>query len=375
MHLNRREFLSTSGAALLGTAMGAGWADGATPAGMANLRLAWHRAPKSRLFDQVMLDGRPLVDPKEGVGLLDGFCRLLSEGQGGSETALECDHPKDQSGPLQVSLAHTLHRSGGSAKEDLLEATLTLHNVSAQPCEVLAGFLTGVRPGSDSTNQQVYVPLSASALGDPAGDNRRRLKDCRQAVGAEGFLCHYLEPVASDPRTSTTRAALLVPVLDVIAEAVPCRVALFGPSTDPAFFEAHQGRSARAWRMGRRVRLAAGQTQVLKAFLLVHSGEADTAWKAFHKFGHREDYPTIPWLREVRVHYYDFLSAAAGSGRRGDGYDLDLQHFKEFHVGLATQHGYYLSYGDFVHPDRKQWPAMPKDEAGHCLRSGCTKSP
>jgi len=31
---------------------------------------------------------------------------------------------------------------------------------------------------------------------------------------------------------------------------------------------------------------------------------------------------------------------------------------------IATQHGYYLSYGDFVHPDRKERLAMPKDAAG-----------
>ena len=48
----------------------------------------------------------------------------------------------------------------------------------------------------------------------------------------------------------------------------------------------------------------------------------------------------------------------------GAGGMMDLQYFGQFHVGMATQHGYYLSYGDFVHPDRKEWQAMPTDAAG-----------
>jgi hypothetical protein len=112
------------------------------------------------------------------------------------------------------------------------------------------------------------------------------------------------------------------------------------------------------------VRLGPGQAQVLRAYLLLHGGDAAEAWNVFHHFGHREDYPAPAWPRAVRAHYYDFLSAAEPKGRRGGGYDLDLQHFGEFHVGMATQHGYYLSYGDFVHPDRKEGLAMPKDPAG-----------
>ena len=116
--------------------------------------------------------------------------------------------------------------------------------------------------------------------------------------------------------------------------------------------------------MGRRVRLKPGETQVVKAFLLLHEGDATEAWRVFRQFGHREDYPAIAWPRDVRVHYFDFLSSREANGPRGGGYDLDLGHFNEFHVGMATQHGYYLSYGDFVHPDRREWLAMPKDAAG-----------
>ena len=90
------------------------------------------------------------------------------------------------------------------------------------------------------------------------------------------------------------------------------------------------------------------------------------AWPGaqFQQFGHHEEFPPVPWLDEIRVHYYDFLSAAEAKGRRGNGYESDLPWFGRFRVGLATQHGYYPSMGDYLHPDRKEWPAMATDKAG-----------
>ena len=349
---------------MLGTAMGAERHAGEEKKSTGGSGISWHRHERSKLFDRVAVNGRLLVNPEQGAGILDGFVRLMENGQLAAEAVLGRDKPKGERGPIQVALAHELRSSGGGANEDLLEGTLTLRNTSDRAEEVLAGFVTGVSPHPDSAGQQVYVPLSASGLGDAAGDKRNRLKDCLQPVGVDGFVCHYLEPEASDPRTSTTRAALLAPVVDVLAGAGPCGLAVFGTSTEPLFFEAVGGASGRAWRVGRRVRLEAGQSQTVRVFLLLHSGDASEAWKVFRQFGHREDFPAIAWAREVRVHYYDFLSAAEAKGRRGGGYELDLKYFKDFRVGMATQHGYYLSYGDFVHPDRKEWQAMPKDEAG-----------
>jgi hypothetical protein len=362
--MNRREFIAASGATLFGTVTGATQMGGAEPKGAAGSPISWHRHTPSGLFDRVAVRDEPLLNPEERVGLFDGFCCVIAESGIGLETVLSCDHPKGESGAVRLGLTHALHRSKGGSEEDLLEAALSLTNRSDQPCEVLAGFLTGVRPCRRAGDQFVHVPLSAASLRDPEDDHRRRLKDCLQAVGTEGFLCHYLEPQASDPRHATTRATLLAPVVDIFAKAGPCRVALFGSSVEPVFFEALQGRSLQGWRMGRRIRLAPGQTHIARGFLLLHAGDAPEAWKVFHPFGHREDFPALAWARDVRVHYYDFLSGAEPKGHRGEGYDLDLKHFREFHVGLATQHGYYLSYGDFVHPDRKEWPAMPKDPAG-----------
>ena len=362
--MNRRQFISLGGAAMAGAGLGTERILGGEPGRTARLKIGWHKHEGSGLFDQVTVNGQPISAPDEGVGLFDGFCQMIEQGKPGAEIPLGCDGPARKCGPIQLSLAHQLRGSTGGSTEDLLEATLTLKNMGDLPCEALAGFLTGVRPGRDVAGQQVYVPLSASGLRDPDGDPRQRLKDCRQTVGPAGFVCHYLEVPSSDPRNSTTRAPLLAPVVDIFADAAPCRVALFGSSVEPLCFEALQGKASRAWRTARRVRLGPGQEQVLRAYLLLHPGDATEAWTVFHRYGHHEDFPAIAWPRDVRVHYFDFLSSTEAEGHRGGGYDLDLQHFGEFHVGMATQHGYYLSYGDFIHPDRKEWRAMPTDSAG-----------
>ncbi|HNQ24526.1 MAG TPA: hypothetical protein PKK06_15685 [Phycisphaerae bacterium] len=367
--MNRREFVSVAGATLLGTALRPGQLLGQPPPPAGGTGPVWHRNDRSQLFDQVTAQGRALLMPQEGVGLLDGFCCLIEEGKPGAEIGLGGDTPNRACGPVQVALAHQLRRSAGDAKEDLLEATLTLKNSADKPCEVFCGFLTGVRPCADPAAQQVYVPLSAAGLADLEGDPRRRLKDCHQSVGAEGFLCHYLEVPASDPRNATTRATLLAPVVDVFADAGPCHVALFGTSTEPVFFEALQGVSGRAWRVGKRVSLTAGQMQAVKVFLLLHAGDAAEAWDVFRRFGHREDFPVPEWTRRFRVHYFDFLSGVEADGPRGNGYEADTQHFREFHVGMATQHGYYFALGDYLHPERKEWQAMPTDAKGPAAMS------
>ncbi|MCL5097636.1 MAG: hypothetical protein M1608_08930 [Candidatus Omnitrophica bacterium] len=360
--MNRREFIRKSGAALLIPAAWPGRAFGIDP-GHAP-RITWHRHEPSRLFDRVAIDDQPLIESEQGIGVFDGFCRLIEGDALGPEVLLGREGSGRECGPARLTLVHQLHGSNGGSTEDILEATLAIENRSERACEVFAGFLTGVRPCAKAADQNIYVPVSAAGLGDPAGDRGSRLKDCHQTIGLDGFLAHYLEVRSSDPRHSTTRAPLLAPVVDIFSDTGPCRVALFGTSTEPAFFQALEGKSAQAWRTGRRLRLGSGETQVLKAFLFLHMGDATEAWKAFHQFGHHEDFTVPTWPREVPVHYFDFLSPSESGGHRGGGYDLDLEHFGEFHVGMATQHGYYLSYGDFVHPDRKEWLAMPNDPAG-----------
>jgi hypothetical protein len=122
---------------------------------------------------------------------------------------------------------------------------------------------------------------------------------------------------------------------------------------------------AGVWHAGRRVTVPPGGTFTQRCWLMVHTGDASVAWRAFHRFAHREEFAVPDWVRDFKVHYYDFLSAEQGAGgRRGEGYESDLPHFREFHVGMATQHGYYPTIGDFIQPDRKAWQAMRGDKQG-----------
>jgi hypothetical protein len=214
-----------------------------------------------------------------------------------------------------------------------------VRNTSDQSRQVEVEFATSVQPSPRVEKQRVYVPLSAAGL---SGDGRFAalgvkgfFKDCNHFVGADRFAAHYLEPMASYPEERETRALLLAPVVDAFDAQQSWRVALFTPSDEPMRFSAHAG----VWRGGRRVTVPAGGTFTQRCWLMVHTGDASVAWKAFHRFAHREDLVVPDWVREFRVHYYDFLSAKQGKdGRRGGGYDSDLARFREFHVGLATQH-------------------------------------
>jgi hypothetical protein len=341
------------------------------PASPTAKEIAWQRNGQTGLFEQVIADVQPLVRGKQ-VGLLDGFCRSTN-GDRGRETVVTATNPVAQRGAVQVSLSHRLLASGSGAKEDLIEASLTLHNPSDRRQVVEIGFASAARPCERATDQQVYLPLSAGGLNrDPRLaelGSQTWLEDCRQAIGVEGFKAHYLEPLASDPRQSTTRALLLAPVVDVSHSQQPWRVAMFGTSLEPACFQAVVKEGDGVWRMGRCVQLDPGQQRTIRGYLYVHRGDASEAWAAFRRYGHHEEFPPVDWLQEVRVHYYDFLSAADPSGRRGDGYDADLARFGPFHVGLATQHGYYPAIGDYLHPDRKRWRAMVSDRGGAATMS------
>ena len=103
----------------------------------------------------------------------------------------------------------------------------------------------------------------------------------------------------------------------------------------------------------------------MRGWLHLHTGDASEAWRAFHRFGHHEDHPAVGWTREFRVHYYDFLSSAQGEERPARRrLRSGPAPFREFQVGMATQHGYYPTIGDYLHPDRKSWTAMRGDKQG-----------
>ena len=312
----------------------------------ASTRIHWTRA--DRWFTAVACDGE-LMAPT--TALLAATCHLASESAAG--------------GPLRATVEHRLRESGAGLGEDVLEATLTVRNTSDRPQCVELEFATSARPSAALEEQHVYLPLSAAGLFRDgrfaAFGVKNFLEDCNHPVGANDFAAHYLEPMASFSAERETKALLLAPVVDVFDPQRPWHIALFTSSDQPMRFS-HRGG---LWRAGRQAMVAAGATLTQRCWLMPHQGDAALAWKTFHRFGHREEFAVPAWAREFEVHYFDFLSSAQGEQRRrGDGYDSDLAHFREFRVGMATQHGYYPAIGDFIHPDRKTWQAMRGDKQG-----------
>ena len=362
-NLNRREFIFVSGAALTGLAVAraaapnAGFIQRASP-------LRWTREPDSRLFTGVSCDGTPLAIAA-APGLLDGMCRWSGDAASAEPLRLGAGRATATRGPLRLELRHQLRDGGAGCGDDVLEATLEIKNLSGDPQRADVGFATSAQPLPRAEQQRVYLPLSAAGL---SRDGRfaelgvkNFLDDCDQPVGAEGLCAHYLEPAASVPGMRETRALLLAPVVDAFHATAKWRVALFTPSDEPVCFSNEDG----AWCAGRQLVVPPRGSVTVRCWLMLHEGDAAVAWRAFHKLAHKEDFPSIGWTREFKVHYYDFLSAAEGANKkRGDGYEADAKFFREFRVGLATQHGYYPTIGDYIQPDRKRWLAMRGDKAG-----------
>jgi hypothetical protein len=327
-------------------------------AGTGTHGIKWIR--DGRLFSSVNWNGQPVY---QSTQLLDASIRLMDEPMPGTRlSALQPDYKCDQ---FKAELVHKLKKSGNGQNEDILEASLTIVNITNNPLHIEPAFITSVQPSAEVKKQQLYIPLSASALfADqrfaPMGvDNF--LKDCAHSVGVTGFQCHYLEPMASYSNTRETTALMLAPVIDISHPDRDLRVALFTPSDQPVRFSHNNG----LWNAGRQITVLPGKEVTLSCWLMLHSGNASVPWNAFHQFAHMEAFNVPQWVYDMRVHYYDFLSSAEGeNGRRGNGYDCDLNYFRDFHVGMATQHGYYTAIGDYIHPDRKTWLAMRGDKNG-----------
>lgn len=358
--MRRRDFIV--GSSMAGA--GAVWIPRTAFAADAPQGIRWTKDETTGVFTAVACDGQPCVLLNQSAGLLGAALRVM----GGETVRLGSQRSSARVGPLDVELRHRLSDSG--AGEDTLAAELVIRNQTDRPQVVEAMLLTALQPHEDLTRQRIHVPLSAAG---GARDPRFKalgvdgfLEECEQAVGAKDFACHYLEPMASFPAERTTRALLLAPVVDIFHPSHPWRAAVFTESDQPIrfrFTDSHEG--GRVWEMGRTVTVPPGESRSLHGWLYLHKGDASPAWKAFHRISHREDHPAIGWTREFKVHYFDFLSSAQGNnGRRGEGYDADLKQFREFRVGMATQHGFYPHLGDYIHPDRKTWQAMRGDKQG-----------
>ena len=329
-------------------------------------KIAWKKEGISKMFAQCEVNGLLLL-PYGSKNLLDGFCSIPESGK---QLALINGKTEGDIGPIRAVMTHRLLDSKNGNGEDLLEATITLSNTSFQPQKLEVGFTTAAQPSRKLDEQQIYMPLNAAGL---FGDSRFSalgvkdfLEDCNQLIGRNNFECHYLEPMASYPATSMTKALLLAPVVDIHHLQQQWHIALFTPSDQAMRFSTNRSSEMEdIWEAGHHITIPAGGFFTQKCWLLVHTGDASVAWRAFHSVAHREEYKVPDWVHEMKVHYYDFLSSASGeNGKRGNGYENDLRYFKDFHVGLATQHGYYPALADYIHPDRKTWFAMRGDKQG-----------
>jgi hypothetical protein len=361
--MKRRDFIAVSGAGLVYTGFNGGLVFGQGR----KQKIRWKKTGSSKLFHQLLCDGDPKVRPGT-LGLLNTKLTHISGGD--QDLYLNPETSTGQLGPLKVELLHTLFNSHLGKGEDLLQGVLNITNGGNKTESLDVAFTTGAQPSEDSLKQKIYIPVSASGL-----NRDKRLaelgsqdfyQECELDVGEEEFVCHYLEPMASTPGEKETKALMLAPVVDILNPDSPWRMALFTPSDQAYRFSTLKDEEGNVgWSAGRRISILPGETVQLNCFLLCHQGDADRAWEVFHQIGHYNEFAPPQWLSEVKVHYYDFLSSAYGkTGIRGEGYEADIPHFKDFHVGLATQHGYYPYIGDFLSPERKRWQAMQNDPQG-----------
>jgi hypothetical protein len=269
---------------------------------------------------------------------------------------------------MQLRFDHNEPFTSGSSA--ILRARLTITNDSSVELSLVAGFETGLRPSLSTCLEQLYFPLTAlGSCPHPAlaqfGENHQ-VESLRPTPGpGERIAAHYLEPLGSEPRQLTTKIPLLIPLITQLNPQAPAAVSLFASPELPwaAIREgSEQGESF--WRLQTRVRLEPGSSCTLEVFLAVHEPEPAAAWPLFHRHAAPADPAPVGWLQHAKVHYFDFLSPEASDGPRGRGFFADAEHFDAFGVGLATQHGYYPYWGDYIHPNRPLWRGMPADVHG-----------
>lgn len=332
-----------------------------------SLEIRWQKAASGGLFENALCGGMPLVF-RGTSGLLTASISV--EPAGGAVVRLGAAKERATAGGVDAVLRHRLARARNLGGEDVLEAEVRLRNTSSEPRTVTLSFLSAAHPGRSYGAERAHFPFTAGkhlALAE-LGLGPTRPSD--QLTGNPGqnaapFTAYYREPAATDPATRTTAAMLLIPLADIWNPGTPWRMALFASPERPwamSTFGSPLGDSG--WSVTTRVTLAPGAEVAEKCWLLLHDGGPEPAWKAFHALAHHDPLTAPGWLHDAKVHYFDFLSPGGTAGQRGGGYDEDAAHFREFRVGMATQHGYYPFFGDYIHPDRKQWRAMPADAQG-----------
>lgn len=337
-------------------------------------KIKWKKSGSTKLFHQLHCESYSAVQSKQ-LGLLNVKCRIIEQVCSNNEAVLNPFKSSGQIKSLKLQYKHKLHKSGIEPDEDVLQGILTLKNIGSEPVTLKVSFTTSAHPHNNTEEHRIYIPISAAGL---FRDERLAelgsmsfLQECERKIGKSKFSCHYLEPHLSNPEIRATEALLLAPVVDIQHPASPWRIALFTPSEEPYQFSTTTDEKGNVgWLAERQIELDAGSSADLKCFLLCHKGESDVAWEVFHQMALEEEFDAPDWLHNVKVHYFDFLSSADGeNGLRGDGFEADLPHFNLFKVGMATQHGYYPNYGDYLNPKRKNWMAMQGSPNGSAAMS------
>jgi hypothetical protein len=178
------------------------------------------------------------------------------------------------------------------------------------------------------------------------------------------LVANYLEPAASHPTERRAKAPLLIPLVEWFPLGHGQRFALFASPERAWRFSLQRGESGLwQWSLQTILSMKSGESHSEACWLFENPSGTREAWRAFHCFAPVPKLVAPDWLRQVRVHYFDFLSGGDGKGR-GGGYDRNAVHFREFVVGLATQHVYYPYWGDYVRPGRTNWHAMCNDASG-----------
>ncbi len=240
-------------------------------------------------------------------------------------------------------------------------ATARVENPTGRDCRVVVEFSCVVQA------RRAVLPLTMNGLFHhdslTSVSEREQLAEADQPM--RELVAHYLEPAGSHPDEQRTAAPLLIPLV----ESLPDRHAFFASAERPWRIASQRTADGRwRWSLQTIATIAAGQSWEERCWLLAIGGAPGEAWRAFHRLA-MPSQPAVPgWLREVRAHYFDFLSAGA-DGRRGGGFDESARCFREFRVGLATQHGYYPFWGDYIQPGRTGWSAMCSDARGPATMS------
>jgi hypothetical protein len=334
MTASRREFLFSSFSALVAP-------------------VRWDKKPGANFYTQAYCDGLPLVY-RGGAGLLT--CKV-------DAARLGLDAASTRVGDVEAHLEHHL-------VDGLLAAELRVTNHGPAKQTLSIEFASSAHPSQSYGQERAHLPFTAGPHAVLKGIGKQEVLASDQFIGRPGenagsMEAFYREPQVNNPRPEDARKLLLIPLTDIHHPDIGWRIALFCSPERPWRVAAYGGpRGQGGWSLTTRVTLGVGEELREKCFLLVHGGGPEVAWSAYHKYARRDTTPRVEWLDRVRVHYYDFLGPAGPEGRRGEGYIEDAKHFAEFHVGLATQHGYYPMLGDYLDPQRKRWRAMPSDSHG-----------